>query len=40
MGTDSDVINLIYNHYGVAVDGEYFKMPFWKLLDFLYEDVK
>ncbi len=38
MGTDSDAINLIYSHYGVAVDSEYFKIPFWKLLDFLYKN--
>lgn len=40
MGTDGDVINLIYNHYGIVVDSEHFKMPFWKLLDFLYKDKK
>ena len=37
MGTDSEAINLLYNHYGVVLNIEYFKMPFWKLLDFLYK---
>lgn len=36
-GKDSDAINLIYNYYNVILNNEYFKMPFWKLLDFLYK---
>ncbi len=37
-GTDNDAINLIYNYYKVTLNNEYFTMPFWKLLDFLYKD--
>lgn len=39
-GKDSDAINLIYNYYNVTLNTEYFKMPFWKLLDFLYKVQK
>lgn len=35
---EEDLIQRIYNYYGVIIDEKFIGQPFWKLLDYLNEN--